>query len=566
MNRRLLLDTKLLLTACFILAAALQASAAVPAGYYSSINGKSGEALKDAIQKIIRNHTKLSYNSMWSHFPSTDVIPGTSRVWDMYSDNAYYFNNSGRAVSGMNIEHSFPKSWWGGSQVEAYTDLNHLYPSDGKANTAKNNFPLGEVSTANFDNGVSKVGYPVAGQGGGCKYVYEPADEYKGDFARTYFYMATCYQDYTFKYTYMVNNSSYLTLNTWAYEMLLKWSREDPVSDKEIKRNEAVFKAQNNRNPFIDNPDLAEYIWGNKKGKVYNPGSTPDPNPDPNPEPDDDPILITPTQDTELNFGEVAIGKSLDYTLYIKGKNLTNDLSVQVYRYDYTMFKSSVTSIPREIATTDDGYKLTLTYAPTEIGSHKAKLLILDGGLVGSVGVNLTATCRPVPTLSPVNALPPVNITDSSYVATWQPATDTIDYYIVNRIIYDADHNVLSNEQFETDETSYEFNDMKPGQTHTYTVQTSRLGYTSAPSNVITVEYAGVSGVQASKPFAIAPADGGVRIVCSEPLSNVRVYRPNGQLVKSVPTVSNDQVLSLPDGVYILITSSSTHPAKIVVK
>ena len=564
MNKRFFLDSKLLLIASCFFIVALCASASVPAGYYSFINGKSGEALKDAIHKIIRNHTVLSYNSMWSYFPSTDAIPGTNRVWDMYSNNTYYYAGNGRAVGGMNIEHSFPKSWWGGSKVEAYTDLNHLYPSDGKANTAKNNYPLGVVSTADFDNGVSKIGYPVAGQGGGCKYVFEPADEYKGDFARTYFYMATCYQDYTFKYTYMVNNSSYLTLNTWAYELLLKWSREDPVSDKEIKRNEAVFKTQNNRNPFIDNPELAEYIWGNKKGKVYNPGSTPDPNPDPTP--DDDPILITPTQDTELDFGEVAIGKSLDYTLYVKGKYLTNDLSVQVYRYDYSMFKSSVTSIPREIATTDDGYKLTLTYTPTAIGSHKAKLLILDGGLVGSVGVNLKATCRPVPSLSAVKALPAVNITGSSYVATWQPSTDTIDYYIVNRIVYDAKHAIVSNEQFETDETSYEFSDMKPGQTHTYTVQACRLGYTSVASNVITVEYSGVSGVQASKPFAIAPATGGVRIVCSEPLSNVRIYRPNGQLVKSLPSAANDQVIELADGVYVLTSSSSTQPAKIIVK
>ena len=98
MNKRFFLDTKLLLIASCFLIVALCASASVPAGYYSSINGKSGEALKDAIHKIIRNHTVLSYNSMWSYFPSTDVIPGTKRVWDMYSNNAYYYAGNGRAA------------------------------------------------------------------------------------------------------------------------------------------------------------------------------------------------------------------------------------------------------------------------------------------------------------------------------------------------------------------------------------------------------------------------------------------------------------------------------------
>ena len=117
----------------------------------------------------------------------------------MYSDIPLY----APSFSGLNREHSFPKSWWGGSQtVGAYVDLNHLYPSEMKANTAKSNYPLGEVDqdkAIKFQNGVCYVGYPAGGQGGGAGYVFEPNEEYKGDFARTYFYMATCYQNLTWK-------------------------------------------------------------------------------------------------------------------------------------------------------------------------------------------------------------------------------------------------------------------------------------------------------------------------------------------------------------------------------
>ena len=86
------------------------ASASAPAGYYKSLNGLSGQALKDAVHNLIAPHTVVTYNSLWYYFPSTDHMPDNdSRVWDMYSDNAYYYNGSGSAVKGMNREHSFPK-------------------------------------------------------------------------------------------------------------------------------------------------------------------------------------------------------------------------------------------------------------------------------------------------------------------------------------------------------------------------------------------------------------------------------------------------------------------------
>ena len=463
----------------------LSAFATAPIGYYRSLNGLKGQALKNAVHNLIKPHTVVSYNSLWNYFPSTDcMLTDKSRVWDMYSSKTYYFRGFS-SVSGMNKEHSFPKSWWGGTEVDAYTDLNHLYPSDGDANLAKNNHPLGEVETASYNNGVTKVGTPKKGQGGGDGSVFEPADQYKGDFARTYFYMATCYQDYKWKYTYMVNNSDWKTLNTWAIDLLLKWSRNDPVSDKETTRNDAVYRVQNNRNPFIDHPELVEYIWGDKQDQVFNV----DGGDDPTGEPD----LITPTQGTELNFGEIGLGKSINYVVYVKGENLTNSLSVRVYKDNYTMFTTNVKQIERTAANSEQGYPLIITYTPTTVGNHKAKLLLSDGGLVGSIGVELSATCLPAPTLSAVVATSATNITDSSFMANWKATGDFIDYYIVNHVMYDEFDDEIDRENIivDAEETSCEFSNMKSGKKHTYTVQSYRLGYTSEESNVITIENQG---------------------------------------------------------------------------
>ena len=164
--------------------------ATVPAGYYYAADGKHGAELKTALYEIISSMHTLGYGSgedaTWEGFSRTDRKEDGS-VWDRYSDEIRYFDGF-NAVGGMHIEHSFPKSWWGAYENNAYRDLHHLFPADGSANSAKNNLPLGEVTgVSGFDNGGSKVGK----NGWGVDYTdrcFEPADEYKGDFARAYFY------------------------------------------------------------------------------------------------------------------------------------------------------------------------------------------------------------------------------------------------------------------------------------------------------------------------------------------------------------------------------------------
>lgn len=555
------------MAACLLTSAAVFADA--PAGYYSSLDGKSGESLKNQLHDIIAPHTQLTYSSLWNYFPQTDAYPeqvnGKLIVWDMYSDNwntlrYFYYGGTG----GLNREHSVPKSWWGNSgssnsDIEKFlagTDLMHLFPSDGPANSAKSNYPLGVVDVSTYTNGVSTVGYPVTGQGGGSSRVFEPDDEYKGDFARVYFYMATCYQDYTWKYTYMFidKSSSYLSLKPWAYNMLLEWAREDPVSQKEIDRNDAVYRIQGNRNPFVDDPMLMEYIWGNRQGQTYAADH-----------PTGDPELISPVQDSELDFGEVAIGSSQHVDLLVKGVNLTGSISVTIYRDDAAMFKAQVKSIPASNANTADGYKLRITYTPTAIGEHKTRLVVSDGGLTGSVGVSLKASCLAVPSLSQLTANPATDVTESGYHASWSEAPETIDYYVLTRTIYSG--STATSTEFIIDETSYDFDDLHAGETHTYSVQSSRLGYLSVASNVVTVTASGVTGVEGDKRLVVASyPDGVVRIICSEKLANCRIYDAQGRIVEHLPAVEPNQLITLPLGVYIITVDGMTHPAKVIVR
>ncbi|MBR1929255.1 MAG: endonuclease [Paludibacteraceae bacterium] len=252
----------------------------MPDGYYQSADGKQDEELKTALYNIIKVGSRQGYGSgSWTVFYYSDRREDGS-VWDMYSDTVRYFTNPGTAVSGMNIEHSFAKSWWGGTKNDAYKDCYHLNPSESTANSARSNYPLGVVTNVTKTAGSLKIGtnpeyktlYPR--KNGNDFMIWEPKDEYKGDFARAYFYMATCYQDLTWRIDnddvgskFAMQNDNYLEFQEWEQQVLLDWHRMDPVSQKEITRMDAVSDYQHNRNPFIDYPCLVEYIWGNKQGQ-----------------------------------------------------------------------------------------------------------------------------------------------------------------------------------------------------------------------------------------------------------------------------------------------------------
>ncbi len=264
----------------------------MPANYYDGIDGKQDSILKGTLKTIIRSHTVIPYgsgtNSSWEVFYYSDQNE-EGYCMDMYCDTWQKFTTPGAVVSGCNIEHSFAKSWWGGKEHDPYKDCYHLNPSNSTANSSRSNYPLG-VPVKNFksNTGSLKVGQIHHDSLDVDFYVFEPKDEYKGDFARAYFYMATCYgRDLNGEYPdlpaydkkkyvgwridnkdvgsrFAMQNNNYLEFQPWEQEVLITWHRMDPVSEKEVKRADAVSNFQHNRNPFIDYPYLAEYIWGSK--------------------------------------------------------------------------------------------------------------------------------------------------------------------------------------------------------------------------------------------------------------------------------------------------------------
>ena len=265
------------ITAWVLLLSFTQALCAIDAdsirAYYKCIDGLTGKDLKTALFQLISPHTVYGYGQLKTIYETTDVVPGTEdQVYDLFSNDVNYYESGKVFTSGkVNREHIAPQSWWGkGNRYDIYSDLYNVRPSESKANSAKSNYPPGMVGNASFDNGRIRVGNSLSG--GTCAYAFEPYDEWKGDFARIYLYDAVCYQNvpWTYDYLFVKGGSSYPTLQQWAIPLLLDWNAKDSVCTFEADRNDHVQVYQGNRNPFVDFPQLADYIWGDKNGTPFN--------------------------------------------------------------------------------------------------------------------------------------------------------------------------------------------------------------------------------------------------------------------------------------------------------
>lgn len=244
----------------------------IPEGYYSSAEGKKERALKTALHKIINDHHDVGYGGLYEVYQTSDNKDG--EIWDMYSTCSFSLHSGDRCGNYKNIcdcynrEHVIPQSWFD-ERTPMKSDAFHVYPTDGKVNGLRSNYPHGETNASPVGGkGLGKLGTSsVAGYSGK---VFEPDDEYKGDIARTYFYFVTCYENQipNFHGAALANNT-YPSLADWFLKLMLQWHRQDPVSPKELDRQEAVYKFQNNRNPFIDYPELVEHIWGDKKSSAW---------------------------------------------------------------------------------------------------------------------------------------------------------------------------------------------------------------------------------------------------------------------------------------------------------
>ena len=268
--------------------------------YWSTVNtSANAQTLFNKISALINTDTTtIGYDGLWDAYKKTDQVPGTSKIWDMYGGFQFTFQSGGKNYSDegdcYNREHSIPKSWWGKTEDERYSDIIHLVPTDGYVNNRRSNYAFGEVANATYtwklserrdgsNNVIQNVGYSKLGTAksiNGVSYsgsdpVFEPADDYKGDFARIYYYFATRYGprskiatsgDGQYMFT---SDSAKFYMTSYGRALMNKWHVQDPVSQKEIDRNNGVEETQGNRNPYVDHPEWADKIYGSNYEETH---------------------------------------------------------------------------------------------------------------------------------------------------------------------------------------------------------------------------------------------------------------------------------------------------------
>ena len=253
--------------------------------YYQNADGKKGAALKTALYGIISSNVRdVGYDGLLAAYKKTDKrADGYLRDWYSPSNNFviggpkenHQYSGEG---DGYNREHLVPQSWFGSGKPKS--DLIQVVPTDGYVNNRRSNYPLADVKSATY---TSKDGCKL----GSCATpgytgtVFEPLPDIKGDIARIYFYMATRYENLVENWDgatadIVFAGNKYPAFRDWYLKLLFEWSKNDPVDEVEIARNNAVYwgndnnkDLQSNRNPFVDYPGLEEYIWGAKKDVAF---------------------------------------------------------------------------------------------------------------------------------------------------------------------------------------------------------------------------------------------------------------------------------------------------------
>lgn len=378
-----------------ILSSALLLQAQPQPAHYAEIDGKSDEALLAALKTVAsKGYHTVSYKALETTcYPYTDVRDG-NKVWDMYSDCSFVYSNKSHngnssECAGWNKEHSIPQSCWGGGESNEGCDVFHVVPTDCYVNNRRGSDPYGEVSSAKYTshNGSKSGTSKISGYSGN---VFEPIDEYKGDLARGVLGAMVKWQknwtkgqgNITFNNNF--TKSGNFGLTQYGVNVLIKWCRQDPVSQKELDRNNAIEKTQGNRNPFIDYPDLIEYLWGDKKGQkvslatlqlAYS-GEEPQPG------------LFAPTATTEIEFTPIKVNQTTKTTVYVKSLLLTQDINIVFGGTDAAYFSVEPAEITASAA--NQGTNIVITYAPKTAGSHSATLILVSSE-IGEVTVPFSA-------------------------------------------------------------------------------------------------------------------------------------------------------------------------------
>lgn len=339
--------------------------AQIPTGYYNNTSGKSCAGLKTALKTIVTTgNTPKTYGDLWTQYPISDIKPRTvgtgsaDVIYDIYSakpgsTDPYQFtpttNQCGSYSTENNCynrEHSVPQSWFNGntSVPGPATDYHHIFPTDGYVNGKRSNYIYGEVATASYTslNGSKLGSSSFAGLTGT---VFEPIDSFKGDVARAFLYFVTRYEDDMTTFATNADATQAFEPNTFpsidiAYlKLMIRWHSLDPVSAKEIARNNAAYTFQGNRNPYIDHPEYVAQVWNNTcpglttlpVNLVYFTGKL-----------QADKVVLNWEVENEVNFKEYVVERSINGTYFTAFGSVTaNGSKAYTYSDDANSNKGS---------------------------------------------------------------------------------------------------------------------------------------------------------------------------------------------------------------------------------
>lgn len=395
-------------------------STGIPAGYYTPADGLTCQPLKTALKTIITNgYSNIGYDGLWTAYQYTDLKPSTNLIWDIYTDDnnpavpeTYNFvfstnqcgNYSGEG-SCYNREHTTPKSWFNDASP-MYSDIIQLLPTDGYVNNARGNFPYGEVTSANYTSIDNQSKRGTGSNFGYSGTVFQPFAAFRGDVARISLYMATRYEDLIISQNWAGNAEAAPAMltageegfdaarrrlqvyNTWYLKTMFKWINEDPVSQKEIDRNNAIYyqSGQHNRNPFVDHPEYAALIWECT-------GVLPVTITDFVAQKQNESVLLKWYATMETNFKTYEIERSLDANGFYKigevaGQNLANYSFI-----DNALPNASIVYYRLKMIDIDGTFSYSKTL-PVRLNNNFTNALVYPNPTTGPLNIRLTDAIR----------------------------------------------------------------------------------------------------------------------------------------------------------------------------
>jgi endonuclease I/chitodextrinase len=440
----------------FTLMISFYSFAQIPTGYYSTATS-TGFTLKTQLYNIIKGHIDNGYAGLYTTYQTSDrdyFYENDGTILDMYSENPtgvdpYNYSSGSTQRCGnystegdcYNREHIIPQSVFG-SNSPMVADAHFITPTDGKVNGMRSNYPHGTVASATYTskNGSKLGSSSVAGYSGT---VFEPIDEFKGDIARMYFYFATRYENNVAGYSYpMFNGTADQVFTTAFLSMLLIWNAQDPVSPREIARNNAIYAQQNNRNPYIDHPEYVQLVW--------------------NPTPD----TQAPTAATSL-----AVTGTTSSTVSLSWTAGTDNIGVTSYDiYMNGVLNKSVSGLTATITglSASTAYSFYVIAKDAAVNSSPASSTV-----IGTTTVYVADTQNPT---APTNLIV-VGSSSSTVSLSWTASTDNIGV---------TSYDVFVNSTFKTtvSGTTAIVNGLTPTTTYAfYVVAKDAAGNTSPQSN-----------------------------------------------------------------------------------